>query len=76
MAKMYGAQQRQQMQAPSNPLAIKTKKYGLEKNKYISYSLPYAAAPSNDLVFLLQEVLLNIPSFPNGHSALAVVLLF
>jgi hypothetical protein len=35
MAKNYGAQQRAQMQAPSNPLAIKTKKYGLEKNKYI-----------------------------------------
>jgi len=35
MSKMYGAQQRQ-MQAPSNPLAIKTKKYGLEKNKYIA----------------------------------------
>jgi len=36
MAKNYGAQQRAQMQAPSNPLAIKTKKYGLEKNKYIA----------------------------------------
>lgn len=35
MAKMYGTQQRQQMQSPSNPLAIKTKKYALEKNKYI-----------------------------------------
>jgi hypothetical protein len=35
MAKMYGGQQRTQMQAPSNPLAIKTKKYGLEKNKYV-----------------------------------------
>lgn len=35
MAKNYGAQQRAPMQAPSNPLAIKTKKYGLEKNKYI-----------------------------------------
>ncbi len=35
MAKMYGGQQRAQMQAPSNPLAIKTKKYGLEKNKYV-----------------------------------------
>jgi hypothetical protein len=35
MAKMYGGQQRSQMQAPSNPLAIKTKKYGLEKNKYV-----------------------------------------
>lgn len=34
MAKMYGAQQRVQ-QAPSNPLAIKTKKFSLEKNKYI-----------------------------------------
>jgi hypothetical protein len=36
MAKNYGAQQRAQMQAPSNHLAIKTKKYGLEKNKYIA----------------------------------------
>lgn len=36
MAKNYGAQQRAPMQAPSNPLAIKTKKYGLEKNKYIA----------------------------------------
>ena len=34
MSKMYGAQQRQ-MQAPSNPLAIKTKKFALEKNKFV-----------------------------------------
>jgi hypothetical protein len=47
MAKMYGAQQRQQMQAPSNPLAIKTKKYGLEKNKYIGLCMLMQAHVSN-----------------------------
>jgi len=36
MSRMYGAQRQQMPQAPSNPLAIKTKKYGLEKNKYIA----------------------------------------
>ncbi|MFD1819814.1 hypothetical protein SAMN04515674_103372 [Pseudarcicella hirudinis] len=40
MAKTYGGQQqRVMMQSPSNPLAIKTKKYAFEKNKYISLSM-------------------------------------
>jgi len=37
MSKMYGAQQRQ-MQAPSNPLAIKTKKFALEKISLLDYA--------------------------------------
>jgi YcxB-like protein len=43
MAKGYSSQghggQRRMVAAPSNPLAIKTKKYAFEKNKFISLSM-------------------------------------
>ena len=40
MAKTYGGQQqRTMMQSPSNPLAIKTKKYSFDKNKFIALSM-------------------------------------
>ena len=65
MSKMYGAQQRQQMQAPSNPLAIKTKKYGLEKNKYIGLCMRQLFANQwkwsfVPLVLILANVALNL----------------
>ncbi|MFD3276253.1 YcxB family protein [Aquirufa echingensis] len=61
MAKNYGAQQRAQMQAPSNPLAIKTKKYGLEKNKYIAMCMRQLFANQWKWAFLpLALVGLNI----------------
>ncbi len=40
MAKSYGSNQQQRsVQAPSNPLAIKTKKYAFDKNKFIALSM-------------------------------------
>ena len=59
---MYGAQQRQQMQAPSNPLAIKTKKYGLEKNKYIKDKVPANA----DLPKVINSGVRALLSNPNA----------
>jgi hypothetical protein len=64
MSKMYGAQQRQ-MQAPSNPLAIKTKKFALEKNKFVGLCMrqlfsnqwKFAFIP---LVLVLGNVALNL----------------
>lgn len=64
MAKMYGAQRQQMQQAPSNPLAIKTKKTSIEKNKYImlcmrqlfSNQWKYAAIP---LLLIIGNIVLN-----------------
>ncbi len=64
MAKMYGAQRNQMQQAPSNPLAIKTKKTSIEKNKYImlcmrqlfSSQWKYSAIP---LILILGNFALN-----------------
>lgn len=65
MAKMYGAQRQQMQQAPSNPLAIKTKKYGIDKNKYmmlcmrqmISKQWKWSAIP---VALILLNVFLNL----------------
>ncbi len=61
MAKSYGAQQRQVQQVPSNPLAIKTKKYAIEKNKYIALCMRQLFSNQWKWAFLpLALVLVNV----------------
>lgn len=61
MARMYGAQRQQMQQAPSNPLAIKTKKYGIEKNKYISLCMRQLFANQWKWLFVpIALILINV----------------
>ena len=61
MAKSYGAQQRRGQQVPSNPLAIKTKKYAIEKNKYIALCMRQLFSNQWKWAFLpLALILVNV----------------